>query len=135
MAANKFKPKASTNIVEGAIPVEEAEVVETPVEETEATNTPDEVDVIPTEEKTPVVEEDKTDENSQMEEENEPEVTITFDDKESTTPAQKNVKVCLKTKHSCAIGGVTYHFEKGKQYNVPVNVKSILMQADLLMPL
>lgn len=121
MAAKNFKPKASSNIIEGA----------TPVEETEVTMTPDEsVGATPVEE-TPVAEvtpEEKTEEVSETA------PTVTFEDKKST-PIEKNVKVCLKTKHSCHIGGVAYHFEKGKQYNVPASVKSILMQADLLMPL
>ena len=113
MAAKNFKPKASSNIIEGA----------TPVENTEVTMTPDEsVGATPVEE-TPVTE---------VVSETAP--TVTFEDKKST-PIEKNVKVCLKTKHSCFIGGVAYHFEKGKQYNVPASVKSILMQADLLMPL
>ena len=110
--AKNFKPKASTNIIEGA----------TPVEETEVTNTPDEPVGATSTEETPVEEVSKT------------APTVTFEDKKST-PIEKNVKVCLKTKHSCFIGGVAYHFEKGKQYNVPASVKSILMQADLLMPL
>ena len=120
MAANKFKPKASSNIIEGA----------TPVEETEVTNTPDEVSAETVE--TPVESVETTPET--VEENSNAEPTVTFEDKQST-PIEKNVKVCLKTKHSCVIGGVAYHFEKGKQYNVPTSVKSILMQADLLMPL
>ena len=116
MAASKFKPKASNNIIEGA----------TPVEETGVTNTPDEISVgvAPTEE-TPVAESTKVSDTAP---------TVTFEDKKST-PIEKNVKVRLKAEHSCAIGGVRYNFEKGKQYNVPTNVKTILMQADLLMPL
>lgn len=132
MAASKFKPKASSNIIEGA----------TPVEETAVTNTPDEVSVGATPaEETPVADNsavttpvEKTEEDSKKEEVSETAPTVTFEDKKST-PIEKNVKVCLKTKHSCHIGGVAYHFEKGKQYNVPASVKSILMQADLLMPL
>lgn len=126
MAAGKFKPKASSNIIEGATPVEETGVTMTPDESVGATpveETPVEV--------TPVAEvttEEKTEEVSETA------PTVTFEDKKST-PIEKNVKICLKVKHSCHIGGVAYHFEKGKQYNVPASVKSILMQADLLMPL
>lgn len=124
MAASKFKPKASSNIIEGA----------TPVEETEVTMTPDEsVGATPTEE-TPVAENPEVTPVEKTEEVSETVPTVTFEDNKST-PIEKNVKVCLKTKHSCIIGGVAYHFEKGKQYNVPASVKSILMQADLLMPL
>lgn len=50
-------------------------------------------------------------------------------------PAPKNVKISLRIDHSCVIGGEHYHFVKGKQYNVPYEVKSILKQAGLLMPL
>lgn len=114
MAAKNFKPKASSNIIEGATPVAETEVTMTPDESVEVA-----VEVTPVEETVEV---------------KETEPTVTFEDKKST-PIEKNVKVCLKTKHSCHIGGVAYHFEKGKQYNVPQSVKSILMQADLLMPL
>ena len=116
MAASKFKPKASSNIIEGATPVDD---------DAEVTMTPDEsVEESTVGEDTPVM----------TEEVNETVPTVIFEDKKST-PIEKNVKVCLKTKHSCFIGGVAYHFERGKQYNVPASVKSILMQADLLMPL
>lgn len=117
MAARNFKPKASSNIIEGA----------TPVDETEVTMTPDE-SVGATVEETPVADSTETNKVSETA------PTVTFEDKKST-PIEKNVKICLKVKHSCFIGGVAYHFEKGKQYNVPSSVKSILMQADLLMPL
>lgn len=150
MASTKFKPKASTNIIEGATPVEEMEEKVTPsVEETEQTNTPEEGVVNTTEQETPAqetsTEETKTEEpkveepkapvkeDSEEKKSTTPQ-TVTFEDKKST-PAEKNVKICLRAKHSCTIGGVHYHFEKGKQYNVPQSVKSILMQADLLMPL
>ena len=121
MAARNFKPKASSNIIEGATPVAETEVTMTPDEPVEAT----------TVEETPVAEvipDEKTEEVSETA------PTVTFEDKKST-PIEKNVKICLKTKHSCTIGGVHYHFEKGKQTNVPESVKAILLQADLLMPL
>ena len=125
MAASKFKPKASSNIIEGA----------TPVEDTGVTMTPDEsVGATPVEE-TPVAEsKEEVAPVEKTEEVSETEPTVTFEDKKST-PIEKNVKICLREKHSCIIGGTAYHFEKGKQYNVPESVKSILMQADLLMPL
>lgn len=135
MAARSFKPKASTNIIEGATLVDETAVtntpeegvVNTPEQETPAQETPTE-ETTATEGQT-VVEEEKSEEETQT-----TAPTVTFEDKEST-PAEKNVKIRLRAKHSCNIGGVPYHFEKGKQYNVPQSVKSILMQADLLMPL
>ena len=143
MATTKLKPKASTNIIEGATPVEETEEKMTPpVNETEKTNTPEEGVVNTPEQETPAqetsTEESKTEEPEapvkETEEKSTTPQTVTFEDKKST-PAEKNVKICLRAKHSCTIGGVHYHFEKGKQYNVPQSVKSILMQADLLMPL
>lgn len=120
MAARNFKPKASSNIIEGATPVDEAEVTKTPEESVE--------DITTEETPTEITPEEGAEEVSETE------PTVTFEDKKST-PIEKNVKVCLNTKHSCFIGGVAYHFEKGKQYNVPASVKSILLQADLLMPL
>lgn len=144
MAGAKFKPKASNNIIEGATPVDETEGKVTPtVEETEKTNTPEEGVVNIPEQETPAQEtsdkettetEAKTAPVKEDSEEKTTTQTVTFEDKKST-PMEKNVKICLKTKHSCNIGGVPYHFEKGKQYTVPQSVKSILMQADLLMPL
>jgi hypothetical protein len=50
-------------------------------------------------------------------------------------PPEKNVKIRVKTNHTCSIGGVVYHFEKGKQVTVPENVKKILMESNLLMPI
>lgn len=108
MAASKFKPKASSNIIEGATPVEEQEVVKT---------------------------EEEVVETAPVEEVEETTPTVTFEEKTSKEPVQKNVKVRLKTNHSCVVGGVAYHFEKGKLTNVPLEVKSILLQADLLMPI
>ena len=117
MASRNFKPKASSNIIEGATPVEE---VVTPVEQEEVAE--------PT--STPVVEE-----TSVTEEATAQETTVTFEDKSSKTPAEKNVKIRTRVNHTCSIGGVRYHFEKGKVTNVPESVKAILLQADLLMPL
>lgn len=65
---------------------------------------------------------------------NKSEVTFNSDFTEKVPP-ERNVKVVLGCSHTCTIGGVRYHFEKGKQYNVPMNVKTILRQAGLLMPL
>ena len=131
MATRNFKPKASSNIIEGAIPVDETEVTMTPdesVEDAPVGDTP--IEETPSEEAP--VEEVTAEGDAESVSETVP--TVTFEDKVST-PIEKNVKICLKAKHSCVIGGKAYHFEKGKQYNVPASVKSILMQADLLMPL
>lgn len=45
------------------------------------------------------------------------------------------VKVKLNKDHRCYIGGEWYTFIAGKQYNVPSNVKDILIGANLLLPL
>jgi hypothetical protein len=47
----------------------------------------------------------------------------------------RNVKIRVGRNHSCSIGGTSYHFEAGKVYNVPLNVKKILEKVDLLKPL
>lgn len=54
-----------------------------------------------------------------------------------TKPMQttKMVKVMLSTNHRCHIGGEWYTFQANKQYNVPEQVKIILMQSGLLLPL
>lgn len=55
--------------------------------------------------------------------------------KVESTPIQRNVKVLMKADHRCCIGGEWYFFKEGKQYNVPENVKTILLKADKLSPL
>lgn len=54
-----------------------------------------------------------------------------------TKPLQttKMVKVMLNKPHRCHIGGEWYSFQANKQYNVPEQVKLILMKANLLLPL
>lgn len=115
MAANsKFKPKASANIVEGAVPVEEKEVA--PVEDVALTDTADEA-----------VDSGENPETAPAE--------VQFEDTQTKTAPERLVKVSLRENHTCSIGGERYHFVKGKQYNVPESVKTILKQAGLLMPL
>ena len=124
MATRNFKPKASSNIIEGATPVEE---VVTPVEQEEVaepTSTPAPLETH--------VAEVTENENEKVEETT---PTVTFEDKSTKTPIEKNVKIRTRVNHTCSIGGVRYHFEKGKVTNVPESVKAILLQADLLMPL
>ena len=129
MATRNFKPKASSNIIEGATPVEEQTVV-TPVEQEEVA----EATSIPAPVETPVAEAtEATEHENEKVEETSP--TVTFEDKSTKTPAEKNVKIRTRVNHTCSIGGVRYHFEKGKVTNVPESVKAILLQADLLMPL
>lgn len=48
---------------------------------------------------------------------------------------EKMVKVKMKDRHKCCIGGEWYYLEEGKQYNVPENVKEVLMKANKLLPL
>ena len=54
---------------------------------------------------------------------------------QNTKMPQKMVKVKMKDRHKCCIGGEWYYLEQGKQYNVPENVKEVLMKADKLLPL
>lgn len=115
MAANsKFKPKASANIVEGAVPVEEKVA---PVEDVALTDTADEA-----------VDSGENPETA-------PPAEVQFEDTQTKTAPERLVKVSLTENHTCSIGGERYHFVKGKQYNVPESVKTILKQAGLLMPL
>ena len=66
-------------------------------------------------------------ENAEAEEKaNEAEVKIVNPLKE------KMVKIRLREKHFCNIGGTPYHFKKNEVYTVPLNVKRVLMEADLL---
>lgn len=126
-AKANFKPRTSNNIIEGATPVDETQVNNTEVGE--VTETPINNEETPSVEKAEEV-------TPPVKEETQESPAVTFEDKtDSKSPAPKNVKVCLKEDHSCFIGGVHYHFTKGKQTNVPESVKTILMKADLLMPL
>ena len=45
---------------------------------------------------------------------------------------EKMIKIRLREKHFCNIGGTPYHFEKNEVYTVPLNVKRVLMEAGLL---
>ena len=66
-------------------------------------------------------------ENAEAEEKaNEAEVKIVNPLKE------KMVKIRLREKHFCNIGGTPYHFNKNEVYTVPHNVKRVLMEAGLL---
>lgn len=59
-------------------------------------------------------------------------VTIVEQTKKAPTTM---VKIKLVKNHRCSIGGEWYSFQEGKQYNVPEQVKNILMKANLLQPL
>ena len=66
-------------------------------------------------------------ENAEAEEKaNEAEVTIV------NPLEEKMVKIRLREKHFCNIGGTPYHFKKNEVYTVPLNVKRVLMEAGLL---
>lgn len=54
-------------------------------------------------------------------------------DKEKTPV--KMVKILMNENHRCYIGGEWYYLLKDKHYNVPENVKNILMQSNKLRPL
>lgn len=47
----------------------------------------------------------------------------------------KMVKVLMADNHKCYIGGEWYYLMKDKQYNVPENVKDILLRSNKLKPL
>lgn len=147
MATLNKKPnakKADVKAVETTVENEEGKVTSTDTEDTpETTNlTPDDgVNDVTVPE---VSDEngDDTNDVSVSDEEgtilvDEPEEGASTDEvvmtpKEKSRPIERNVKVCLNTDHSCSIGGVRYHFEKGKSQNVPESVKAILKQAGLL---
>lgn len=62
------------------------------------------------------------------------EVAVVQEQKPKNAP-ERNVKVVLAKNHRCFIGGVWYDFIAGKQYNVPQNVKSILLSCGKLAPM
>ena len=47
----------------------------------------------------------------------------------------KMVKILMACDHKCCIGGEWYYLLKDKHYNVPENVKAVLMEANKLKPL
>ena len=47
----------------------------------------------------------------------------------------KMVKILMACDHKCFIGGEWYYLLKDKHYNVPENVKAVLMEANKLKPL
>lgn len=63
------------------------------------------------------------------------EVSIVTPTKNEKLQTQKMVKVMLSRPHRCHVGGEWYSFQANKQYNVPEQVKSILLRANLLLPL
>lgn len=63
----------------------------------------------------------------------EDEVTITKVN--SKPPEPKKVKIKMAEYHRCNIGGQWYELFEDKTYNVPPNVKDILLKAGKLMPI
>lgn len=60
---------------------------------------------------------------------------VTMNTSEETRKPVHNVKVRTSCDHRCSIGGTWYDFKKGVQQSVPEEVKAILLNAGLLMPL
>ena len=54
---------------------------------------------------------------------------------EPTQIPVKMVKILMACDHKCCIGGEWYYLLKDKHYNVPENVKAVLMNANKLKPL
>lgn len=63
-----------------------------------------------------------------------PEIKIEIP-KEVVAPPTKMVKVLMNENHKCCIGGEWYYLLKDKQYNVPENVKDVLLRANKLKPI
>lgn len=54
---------------------------------------------------------------------------------EPTVAPRKMVKILMNTDHKCFVGGEWYYLLKDKHYNVPENVKDVLLRANKLKPL
>lgn len=83
----------------------------------------------------------KVEDNSTEIEETTEETTEEVVEETSKKPIEeKAIKVELVTiktnrNHICTIGGETYHFQRGESIEVPENVKDILANAGMLLPL
>lgn len=62
-------------------------------------------------------------------------VTVSADSVDTFKMPKQNVKIRLRSNHSCTIGKESYEFKAGKVYTVPKNVKKVLNRAGLLSPL
>jgi hypothetical protein len=56
------------------------------------------------------------------------------EDTQSKPEPEKKVRIQLLRSHKCCIGMVWYNLEKDKYYNVPENVKQVLLREGLLKP-
>lgn len=141
---SKFKPKVTPEVEEGqdvALVVENEEI-EDAITEVDNSVLADEEDVEVVGDSAPTGVAHIILENTEKEVEttvNSTEVTANLNEVKlvdnTKTPIERNVKVRLAVNHSCCVGGERYHFEKGKVYNIPQNVKTILARADMLRPL
>ena len=67
--------------------------------------------------------------------EKEEDVVVVLEKPEEVVAPIKMAKVLMSDNHKCCIGGEWYYLMKDKQYNVPSNVKDVLMRANKLSPL
>lgn len=144
MAVKKINPKKDETVKDeqDVVIVVDGEENTTPSEEVEETTPVEsEIDPINEEEVTDELSPENEEEIAPVDpvedvvvvEETEPEVTLI---QNTNKPLEsKKVKVKLKADHKCNIGGEWYYFSKGGTYTVPENVKNILVEADLLLPL
>lgn len=56
-------------------------------------------------------------------------------EEQPVVPVTKMVKVLMDCDHKCYVGGEWYYLLKDKHYNVPENVKEVLLKANKLRPL
>lgn len=63
------------------------------------------------------------------------EVEIVETNNEPVKKPVKMVKILMNDNHKCCVGGEWYYLLKDKHYNVPENVKDILLRANKLRPL
>lgn len=119
---------------------EEVEIKETETEESQSSTVSTVVDVAQKNAEEANAEEVKETEDAPEDENSEtappaptnsvPPVTVVVP--KETVKKEATVKVSLICNHSCTIGGVPYHFTKGKIAYVPEPVKEILRRAGLL---
>lgn len=73
--------------------------------------------------------------NLKKKKEQETQEDVILEVEEPTVVPVKMVKILMNENHKCCIGGEWYYLLKDKHYNVPENVKAILMRANKLRPL
>lgn len=131
--ANFKKVNSSTKETEVKISVDDVEV-STEGEETLEVIDTETADTCPPEEK--VEESTETPEITVEEPTESSEITVSVNTEDTVKVAERYVAVKLQKNYHCTIGGITYTFESGKRYNVPTNVKEVLLkEPNLLLPL